>query len=126
MIKIIYTQNAPEPIGPYSQAVEYNGMVFVSGQIAIDPTTSQLYAGEDIEVETRQVMENLKAIITQAGYEMSMVIKCTIFLKDMSDFANVNKVYGEYFTENPPARETVAVLGLPKGARVEIGAVAGR
>ncbi len=126
MKKIIYTKNAPEPIGPYSQAVEYNGIVYVSGQIAIDPSTSQLYSGDDIQMETRQVMENLQAIITTAGFELKNVIKCSIFLKDMNDFNEVNKVYAEYFPEFSPARETVAVAGLPKGARVEISAVVGK
>ena len=125
MKKIIYTDKAPAPIGPYNQAILTGNTLYTSGQIAINPLSGELVL-DSIEAETVQVMENIKAIITQAGYEMSMVIKCTIFLKDMSDFANVNKVYGEYFTENPPARETVAVLGLPKGARVEISAVVGR
>lgn len=123
MKSVIYTPLAPAPIGPYSQAVEAGGFVFVSGQIAIDPATGNLYSGEDIQAETRMVMDNLKAIITQAGCTMHDVVKCTIFLKDMATFADVNAVYGEYFTEYPPARETVAVAGLPKNVRVEISAL---
>ncbi|MFI5172647.1 MAG: RidA family protein [Chitinophagales bacterium] len=126
MKKIIYTKDAPEPIGPYSQAVECNGMLFISGQVAIDPTTAQLYDGNEIQLETRRVMQNLQAIINAAGYKMNDIIKCSIFLKDMNDFAEVNNVYGEYFPEFPPARETVAVAGLPRNARVEISAVAAK
>ncbi|MBC8045801.1 MAG: RidA family protein [Fimbriimonadaceae bacterium] len=122
MKEIIYTENAPKPIGPYSQAVETNGFVFVSGQIAIDPATNNMLNG-DVKAEAEQVMKNLQAIITAAGCEMSDVIKCTIFLRDMKDFAEVNAIYGNYFKENPPARETVAVLDLPKNAKVEISAV---
>lgn len=123
MKNVIYTPSAPAPIGPYSQAIAAGGFVFVSGQIAIDPATNTLYSGTDIQVETRMVMENLKAIIEQAGCKMNNVVKCTIFLSDMNYFADVNAVYGEYFTEYPPARETVAVAGLPKNVRVEISAV---
>jgi len=123
MKSVIYTPLAPAPIGPYSQAIEAGGFVFISGQIAIDPATGTLYVGDDIQAETRIVMDNLKAIVTQAGCNMSDVVKCTIFLKDMAAFADVNTVYGEYFEEYPPARETVAVAGLPKNVRVEISAV---
>lgn len=126
MKKVIYTPSAPAPIGPYSQAIEANGFVYVSGQIAIDPSTNELYTGSDIKVETTQVMENLKAIITAADCEMKDVVKCTIFLRDMADFAEVNAIYAEYFQEYAPARETVAVVGLPKNARVEISAVVGK
>ena len=123
MKNVVFTPSAPAPIGPYSQAIEAGGFVFVSGQIAIDPVTGNLYAGDDIQAETRVVMENLKAIITQAGCNMKDVVKCTIFLTDMNNFAQVNTVYGEYFPEYAPARETVAVVGLPKNVRVEISAV---
>ncbi len=123
MKKVIYTASAPAPIGPYSQAIVANGCVYVSGQIAINPETGDLYIGNDIKEETRQVMENLKAIIIAAECKMKDVIKCTIFLRDMADFAEVNTVYGEYFSEYPPARETVAVVGLPKNVRVEISAI---
>jgi 2-iminobutanoate/2-iminopropanoate deaminase len=123
MKSVIYTPNAPAPIGPYSQATEAGGFIFISGQIAINPANSEMYTGDDISAETRQVMENLKAIVTQSGCTMKDIMKCTIFLRDMNDFAAVNAVYGEYFPEYPPARETVAVVGLPKNARVEISAV---
>ena len=113
MKNVVFTPSAPAPIGPYSQAIEAGGFVFVSGQIAIDPVTGNLYSGDDIQAETRVVMENLKAIITQAGCSMKDVVKCTIFLTDMNNFAQVNTVYGEYFPEYAPARETVAVVGLP-------------
>ena len=123
--KIIRTNNAPAPIGPYNQAVQFGNMLFVSGQIAIDPKTNELYTG-DIQTETKLVMENLKAILTEAGMDFSHVLKSTIFLMDMGQFAQVNQVYGSYFTENPPARETVQVAGLPKGVKVEISVVAAK
>ena len=122
--KIIRTDNAPAPIGPYNQAVAVGNMLFVSGQIALDPKTGELLQG-DIQAETRLVMENLKAILTAAGTEFSKVIKSTIFLMDMGQFARVNEVYGSYFeNETAPARETVQVSGLPKGVQVEISVVA--
>ena len=124
--KIIRTDNAPAPIGPYNQAVQFGNMLFVSGQIAINPANGELYTGGDIQVETKQVMENLKAILTEAGMDFSNVIKSSIFLMDMGQFTQVNEVYGSYFTENPPARETVQVAGLPKGVKVEISVVAGK
>lgn len=123
--KIIRTDNAPAPIGPYNQAVQFGNMLFVSGQIAIDPKTNELYTG-DIQTETKLVMENLKAILTEAGMDFSNVLKSTIFLMDMGQFAQVNEVYGSYFTENPPSRETVQVAGLPKGVKVEISVVAAK
>lgn len=123
--KIIRTDNAPAPIGPYNQAVQFGNMLFVSGQIAINPQTGELYTG-DIQTETKLVMENLKAILTEAGMDFSNVLKSTIFLMDMGQFAQVNEVYGNYFTDNPPARETVQVAGLPKGVKVEISVVAAK
>lgn len=123
--KIIRTDNAPAPIGPYNQAVQFGNMLFVSGQIAINPQTGELYTG-DIQTETKLVMENLKAILTEAGMDFSNVLKSTIFLMDMGQFAQVNEVYGSYFTYNPPARETVQVAGLPKGVKVEISVVAAK
>lgn len=123
--KVIRTDNAPAPIGPYNQAIQYGDMLFVSGQIAINPSSGELVQG-DIQLETRQVMENLKAVLAEAGMDFSNVIKSTIFLMDMGQFALVNEVYGYYFTDNPPARETVQVAGLPKGVNVEISVVAGR
>ncbi len=123
MKQVIYTPNAPAPIGPYSQATSAGGFVFISGQIAIDPATGNMYTGGDIATETRQVMENLKAVVLESGHTMQDILKCTIFLRNMQDFAAVNAVYGEYFPEYPPARETVAVAGLPKNAGVEISAI---
>lgn len=122
--KIIRTDNAPAPIGPYNQAVQYGNMLFVSGQIALDAASGELVQG-DIQAETRKVMENLEAILTAAGMSFANVLKTTIFLMDMGQFAQVNEVYGGYFTENAPARETVQVAGLPKGVQVEISVVAG-
>ncbi len=123
--KIILTDNAPAPIGPYSQAVQFGNMLFVSGQIPIIPSTGELVQG-DIKDEAKQVMENLKAVLTEAGMDFSHVIKSTIFLMDMGKFAQVNEVYGSYFGDNPPARETVQVAGLPKGVQVEISVIAGK
>ncbi|MCD8740709.1 RidA family protein [Mucilaginibacter roseus] len=123
MKTIINTTNAPAPIGPYSQAVKANGFLFVSGQIALNPATGELVL-DDVKTETKQVMENLKAILTEAGADFSSVIKTGIFLKDMNDFATVNEVYGSYFTDNFPARETVQVAALPKNVNVEISVVA--
>lgn len=122
---IIRTNNAPAPIGPYNQAVQYGDMLFISGQVAIDPTTGNLVQ-DDIQTETRQVMENLKAILTEAGMNFSNIIKTTIFLMDMGQFAQVNEIYGSYFADNAPARETVQVAGLPRGVNVEISMIAGR
>lgn len=122
---IVFTKNAPEPIGPYSQAVEKSGMLFVSGQIAIDPQTGQLWSGGLVE-ETELVMKNLGAILQQAGMDYSNVLKCSIFLSDMSLFAEVNEIYGKYFPSDPPARETVAVKTLPKDVNVEISCIAAR
>jgi 2-iminobutanoate/2-iminopropanoate deaminase len=123
--KIINTNNAPAPIGPYNQAVQYGDMLFVSGQIALDPVTGELVK-DNIQEETQLVMSNLKAILNEAGMDFSNVIKTTIFLMDMGQFAQVNEIYGSYFTANPPARETVQVAGLPKGVNVEISVVAGK
>lgn len=122
MKKIIHTDNAPQAIGPYSQATEANGLVFISGQIAIDPATGNVVEG-DVSTETKQVMQNLKSITEAAGCTMQDILKCTIFLRDMNDFATVNTIYGSYFTSEPPARETVAVAGLPKNVRIEISAI---
>jgi 2-iminobutanoate/2-iminopropanoate deaminase len=120
---IIHTPGAPEPIGPYSQAVKANGFLFVSGQIAIDPATGELLTS-DIGVETNRVMENLKAILETAGIGFSHIVKTTIFLSDMALFAAVNEVYGQYFSGRFPARETVAVKTLPKNVNVEISVMA--
>lgn len=121
-MKIIHTADAPEAIGPYSQAVVHKGLVYCSGQIGLVPETSA-FAGSDIESQTRQVMKNLSAVLLEAGSGFEKVLKCTIFLTDMSDFETVNGVYATCFPENPPARETVAVRSLPKDAKVEISCV---
>lgn len=123
MKSIIYTEEAPAPIGPYSQAVQAGNMLFISGQIPIDPATNQLIQGS-IGDEARQVMKNLEALLLAAGFSFENVVKTTIFLSDMNHFAEVNEIYGSYFRSDFPARETVAVLGLPKNVNVEISLVA--
>ncbi len=124
MKKVILTPEAPAPIGPYSQAVQVGQQLFISGQIPLDPSTGELITGS-IEEETTQVMKNLSAILSQAGGDWENVVKVSIFLTDMADFAAVNNIYGSYIPEkSAPARETVAVAGLPKGVRVEISAIA--
>ena len=121
--KVIKTDKAPAPIGPYNQAIRSGNMLFVSGQIAIDPATNELIEG-DTTKEAHQVMKNLQAILEEAGLNFNHVIKSTIFLKDMSLFSQVNEVYGSYFSADYPARETVAVRGLPKDVNVEISMIA--
>lgn len=123
MKTIINTVDAPAPIGPYSQAVLANGFLYVSGQIPINPATGELTM-DSIKSETEQVMRNLNAVLLEAGFEFSHILKSTIFLSDMSLFAEVNEVYGSYFETDFPARETVAVKGLPKGVNVEISVIA--
>ena len=123
MKRIIYTNQAPSPIGPYSQAVICGDTLYISGQIALNPKTGQLNMAT-LDQETEQVMQNLKAVLTAAGADFSHVLKSTIFLSDMKFFGDVNKVYGLYFSENPPARETVQVAGLPLGVNVEISVIA--
>ena len=123
--KVIKTDNAPSPIGPYSQAREFNGLVFISGQIAIDPQTGTMKS-EDVIVETVQVMKNLRAVLAECKLSFEDVLKSTIYLADFGDFEKVNQVYAEYFKEYFPARETVQVSKLPKNARVEISMIAGR
>jgi 2-iminobutanoate/2-iminopropanoate deaminase len=120
---IVKTDNAPKAIGPYSQAVEANGFVFVSGQIPLDPKTGNIVAG-DIREQTKRVMDNGKAILAAAGCAMSDVVKATIYLKNIGDFAGVNEIYGSYFPADPPARATVEVSRLPKDVVVEIDFVA--
>lgn len=122
-MQIIETNQAPLPIGPYSQAVIANGMAYLSGQIALHPVTAELVM-EDIEAETTQVMENIKALLTACGSDLSKVVKASIFLSDMGNFARVNAIYGKYFTANFPARETVQVACLPKNVNVEISVIA--
>lgn len=121
--KIINTEKAPAPIGPYNQSVMANGLLFISGQIAINPSNGNIEA-TTIAEETEQVMKNLDAILQEAGLNFSHVAKTTIFLSDMSHFATVNEVYASFFTGDHPARETVAVKGLPKGVNVEISMIA--
>ena len=121
--EVIVTPAAPAPIGPYNQAIKANGFVFVSGQVAIIPATGEIVSS-GIEPETHQVMNNILAILQTAGIGFEHIVKTTIFLSDMSLFAQVNEVYGSYFTGNYPARETVAVKGLPKGVNVEISVTA--
>jgi 2-iminobutanoate/2-iminopropanoate deaminase len=120
---IINTSNAPAPIGPYSQAVTAGGFLFVSGQVAINPATGELNM-PDINSETHQVMRNIHAVLMEASYAFSDIVKTTIFLSDMSLFAEINEIYGSYFTDTFPARETVAVKGLPKGVNIEISVTA--
>jgi 2-iminobutanoate/2-iminopropanoate deaminase len=121
--EVVRTDKAPKAIGPYSQAVRTDTMVYTAGQLGFDPATAGLVAG-GVEEQTRQVLVNLKHVLEAAGSSMRQVIKTTVFLKDMADFPKVNPIYGEFFPENPPARSTVAVAGLPAGALVEIEVVA--
>jgi 2-iminobutanoate/2-iminopropanoate deaminase len=121
--KIIHTDKAPGAIGPYSQAVRTETMVYTAGQIALDPATMEVVNG-GIEAETRQVLTNLKHVLEAANSGLNYVVKTTVFLRDMADFPKMNAVYAEFFTENPPARSTVAVATLPKGVAVEIEAIA--
>ena len=121
--KVINTNLAPEPIGAYNQAIFIRDTLYVSGQIAIDPTSGQLVRG-NIKDETRQVMRNLEAILTAANFTFLNVVKCSIFITDMENFPLVNEVYGQYFNEQAPARETVAVKTLPKNVNVEISCIA--
>jgi len=120
--QVIQTDNAPKAIGPYSQGIKAGQFLFVSGQIPINPQTGELVTG-DIQVQTRQVLENVKAIIEEAGCKLTDVVKTTIFLKDMNQFALVNETYGEYFPVNPPARACIEVARLPKDVEVEIEAI---
>lgn len=125
MKKIINSSKAPAPIGPYSQATQFGDLVFVSGQIAIDQTSGKIIS-TTIEEETKQVMTNIGHILEVAGLTYSNILKTTIFIKDMNQFAQINAVYGVYFGENPPARETVEVSRLPKDVNVEISCIAHR
>ncbi|MFU8861047.1 MAG: RidA family protein [Cyclonatronaceae bacterium] len=121
--KTVTSPDAPKALGPYSQAVIHNNLVYCSGQIGLDPASGE-FAGDGIAAQARQVMLNLQAVLIQAGSSFDRVLKCTIFLADMNDFSVVNQIYGEYFGEEPPARETVAVKTLPKNALVEISCTA--
>ena len=123
MREVIATADAPKAIGPYSQAIRVDGLLFTAGQVAIDPATQQLIEG-DISAQTERVMKNLTAILKAAGCSLRDVVRCTVFLKNMNDFAAMNAVYGKYFDATPPARSTVEVSRLPKDALVEIDVIA--
>src|SRR5215470_17295925 len=123
--QVVSTDSAPKAIGPYSQGIVAGGLVFTSGQVPLDPQTQQMVQG-DVRAQTERVMENLAAVLTAAGVGFGQVVKATIFLADLNDFSVVNEVYGKRFTSAPPARSTVQVAALPKGARVEIDLVAVR
>ena len=121
--EIVNTSKAPNAIGPYSQAIKINKMVFLSGQIAIDPESQQFIDG-DIETQTKRVLDNLKSVIEASGCSLENVVKTTIYLTDMNDFSKVNEIYASYFSSGKPARSTVCVAALPKNAKVEIDAIA--
>jgi len=123
MKDIVLTDKGPKPIGPYSQAVKSNGFLFASGQVALDPRSNE-FLGGDIRQQTERAMENIKAVVEAAGSNLHHVVKTTVFLKDMNDFAAMNEAYGKYFTAAPPARSTVQVARLPKDALVEIEVIA--
>jgi len=122
-MKYIHSDNAPAPIGPYSQAIDVNGFIFTSGQIALDPQTGNIVS-EEIEAQVHQVIKNLQAVLIEAGSGLSKVVKTTIFLANMNDFAKVNEIYGSYFASTKPARSTVEVSVLPKNVLVEIDCIA--
>jgi 2-iminobutanoate/2-iminopropanoate deaminase len=123
MKKIVVSEKAPKAIGPYSVAVQTGQMVYTAGQIGLNPETGEIVPG-GVEAETRQVLTNLKNVLESAGSSLGDVVKTTVFLRDMADFSKMNVIYGEFFAQNPPARSTVAVAGLPKSCSVEIEAVA--
>jgi 2-iminobutanoate/2-iminopropanoate deaminase len=123
MREVIATKDAPQAIGPYSQAIRANGLLFVSGQVAIDPATQQVISG-DIGAQTERVLKNLSGILRAAGSGLEKVVRSTVFLKNMADFAAMNEVYGKYFSSTPPARSTVEVARLPKDVLVEIDVIA--
>ncbi|MGA3088642.1 MAG: RidA family protein [Terriglobales bacterium] len=123
MRDVIATDQAPQAIGPYSQAIRAQGLIFTSGQIAIDPATQQVIAG-DVRVQTDRVLKNLGAILQASGSGLEKVLRCTVFVKNMADFAAMNEVYGRYFKQSPPARSTVEVARLPKDVLVEIDVIA--
>lgn len=121
--KIVSTDQAPKAIGPYSQAVVSNGFAFLSGQIPLDPATGQLVEG-DVQAQTERILENLKAVLEAAGCTLASVVKTTVYLKDMNEFAKMNEIYARYFAVNPPARATVEAARLPRDVRVEIDCIA--
>ena len=121
--KVVQTDKAPKAIGPYSQAIRTEAMIYTAGQTGLEPATGELIAG-GVEEQTRQVLNNIRNVLEAAGSSLEHVVKTTVFLQDMNDFAKMNAIYAEYFGENPPARSTIAVAALPKGGLVEIEAVA--
>ena len=123
MREVIATEQAPQAIGPYSQAIRAQGLIFTSGQIAIDPATAQIIAG-NVSAQTDRVLKNLAAILQASGSSLEKVLRCTVFLKNMGDFAAMNEVYGRYFQQEPPARSTVEVARLPKDVLIEIDVIA--
>ena len=123
MREVIATEQAPQAIGPYSQAIRAQGLIFTSGQIAIDPATAQIIGG-DVGAQTDRVLKNLAAILQASGSSLEKVLRCTVFLKNMGDFAAMNEVYGRYFQQEPPARSTVEVARLPKDVLIEIDVIA--
>jgi 2-iminobutanoate/2-iminopropanoate deaminase len=123
MLQVVATDRAPQAIGPYSQAIKFNGMIFVSGQIPLDPTSMQLVTGT-IEEQTRRVLMNVSAILQEAGSGLDKVIKTTVYMKDMNEFEQMNSIYSEFFSNNRPARATVQVARLPKDVSIEIDAIA--
>jgi len=123
MREVIATEEAPKAIGPYSQAIRAEGFIFTSGQIAIDPASAQIIAG-DVSAQTDRVLKNLAAILQASGSTLEKVLRCTVFLKNMGDFAAMNEIYGRYFSQSPPARSTVEVARLPKDVLIEIDVIA--
>lgn len=124
MRKAVHSDEAPKAIGPYSQAIKAGNLLFCSGQIPLDSKTGEMVGGSDVKAQTKQVMENLRAVLQAGGSSFAKVVKTTIFLADLAHFKDVNEIYGGYFSEAPPARATVQVAGLPRGALVEIDAIA--
>lgn len=123
MREVVFTENAPAAIGPYSQAIKIQGLVYTSGQVPVNPKTGKIES-EDVEVQAKQAMENVKGVLLAAGSDLTKVVKCTIFLKDLEDFGKVNEIYGSYFEKEPPARSCVEVARLPLDCKVEIEAIA--
>lgn len=124
--RVVATPNAPEAIGPYSQAIRVGNTLYLAGQIALDPRTNQMIADRSIEAETRQVLDNLKAVVEAAGFRMSDIVSTTVFLADLNEFGRMNAVYATYFPTSPPARATVQAARLPRDVKIEIAAIAAR
>lgn len=124
--RVVATRNAPEAIGPYSQAIRVGNTLYLAGQIALDPATNQMIADRSIEAETRQVLDNLKAVVEAAGFRMSDIVSTTVFMADLNEFARMNAVYATYFPSSPPARATVQAARLPRDVKIEIAAIAAR